>query len=623
MKQEELINSILKEIGGKENIKNVTHCMTRLRFSLVDDTNISIDNIKAIKGVVGCVKKGGQVQIIIGTHVDTVYRDLIKMTGLSDTSTQPAKSAKKKGIWNQILDYIVGSMSSVIGPLSGAAMVRAVLTILAFFGLVDKSSETYAILNMVADCVFYFLPVFIAVGAAKKLGCNQFVAIIFAMMMFHPTYLGFVTEGVTPHVFGLPVTLVNYSTTLMPALLIIFLQSKVEQFAQKISPNVIRIFFVPMLTILITAPVGLIVLGPLGNLFNQYLAVVFMWLYERVGWLMPAIYGFLQPVLVLTGLHLSLSPIQAVERGTFGYATVLTPGSFCANMATAGTCFAVAFKSKKKDLKGLATSSGISALCGITEPALYGISVKYKTPMYATMIGGGIAGLFSGIMQVKAWGSGSSNIFSLPIFIGEDSSFLYACIMVVIAIVTAFIACMILFKDTELDEVETVFEKKKDDRSEVNETGMSKIAVYAPIEGEIVGLDEVDDEAFKNHLLGKGVAIKPENGTVVSPIDGTIEMIFKTGHAIGLKTDDGVEILIHIGIDTVKLDGKHFKILAKQGDRVSVGTTLIQFDKEEIEKMGYETITPVVVTNSNDYFDVITFTGEHTESGKAIFTIIN
>lgn len=448
---EKLINEILRAVGGKENILSATHCITRLRFHLADTKKADIETVKKIDGVVGCVYKAGQFQVIIGPQVNEVYNDLIRMTGLKNEPAVDAKtedSAEKKNILSRLVDTMASIVMPMIGPLAGAGMIKAILSLLTQFALISKDSQTYQLFYLVADGVFYYMPFFLAFSAGKKFKCNPYLSLIFAAMLVHPNYMAMKTAGEAVKLFGfLPVTLASYTSSVVPIILIVYFQSVVENFFAKITPKAIKVFFVPMVTILITVPVGYVVLGPLGSIVGTYLAKGFTALDTYASWLCPTLVGGLCPLLVMTGMHYALGSAQSIQRATLGYATILAPGMVCSNMAQSAATFGVALKSKNPELKSLASTVGVTALCGITEPTLYGVGLKYKTPLYCAMAGGALGGLFAGLMHVKQWAYGTSTIFALAVYLGEDNSFVYMCIAVAIAMLSAFILSYLTFKD--------------------------------------------------------------------------------------------------------------------------------------------------------------------------------
>ena len=437
---EKLINEILRAVGGKENVSSATHCITRLRFRLIDVKKADIEEVKKIDGVAGCVYKAGQFQVIIGPNVNEVYDELIRTTGVKSEpavtdAEAEAEDGAKKNIFSRLVDTMASIVMPMIGPLAGAGMIKAILSILTQFGVISSDSQTYQLFYLVADGVFYYMPFFLAFSAGKKFKCNPYLSLIFAAMLVHPNYIALRTAGEAVKLFGfLPVTLASYTSSVVPIILIVYFQSIVERFFEKKTPKAIKVFFVPMITVLITVPVGYVVLGPLGSIIGTYLAKGFTALDVYASWLCPTLVGGLCPLLVMTGMHYALGSAQSIQRATLGYATILAPGMVCSNMAQSAATFGVALKSKNPEIKSLASTVGVTALCGITEPTLYGIGLKYKTPLYCAMAGGALGGLFAGLMHVKQWAYGTSTIFALAVYLGEDNSFINMCIAVAIGI---------------------------------------------------------------------------------------------------------------------------------------------------------------------------------------------
>lgn len=459
MKYQETIQGILEHIGGEANIESVTHCITRLRFVLKDEAKADMDAIKKVKGVVGCVSKAGQFQVIIGPNVGEVYDEFISTVQVKAGGEVPAKDdapKEKKNLFARLCNTMASIVMPMIGPLAGAGMIKALLSMGVTFGLLDSASQTYQIFYLVSDGVFYYMPFFLAFSAGKKFGCNPYLSLVFAAMLVHPNYLALRAAGEAVKLFGiLPVTTASYTSSVVPIILIVWFQSIVEKFVTKHTPKPIKAFFVPMVVIFITVPVGYVVLGPLGSIVGQYLSQIFTLLDAHLSWLNGMLIGGLCPLLVMTGMHYALGSAQTVQRATMGYATIMAPGMICSNMAQSASTFGVALKTKNKDLKGLATSVGITALCGITEPTLYGIGMKYKRPLYCAMIGGAVGGLYAGLMHCKQWAYGTSTVFALPVWIGEDNSFMHICIAVVISMAVAFALSYLTFKDPADDVVET------------------------------------------------------------------------------------------------------------------------------------------------------------------------
>jgi beta-glucoside PTS system EIICBA component len=620
MKYEVLAKEIIEKVGGASNIANLTHCMTRLRFNLQDDSKTNVSEVKKIRGVVGCVNKGGQFQVIIGTHVQDVYDDIAKIAKITGQDSSTGAPKEKQKVIAKVLDTIAGIFTPIVGALAGAGMVKAILALSLTFAWMDNKSQTYYILNFIGDSVFYFLPFLLAFSASKKFNCSPYLAATFAAVLLHPNLVALKTAGKAVYFMGIPVNLATYSSSVIPIILIIWFQSYVERFARKISHDAVKAFLVPLITIIIVAPVGLIVLGPIGAVLGNYLGQFFNLLNSKASWIVPFLVGTFAPLLVMTGMHYSLGAVQATQRAAVGYATILAPGMLSSNMAQGAATLAVSLRTKNKDLKSIASTAAISCFLGITEPALYGVNMRLKRPLYATMIGGGAAGLYAGFSGIKAYSAGTSNILSLPIYIGGGnmSSFYNAIITAVIAIVVAFGVSFALGFEDPIEE-----EKVEEKKDEVATTALNKkIIVNAPIKGVIVPLSEVKDEAFASESMGKGIAIQPEEGKVYAPVKGKVVMIFETKHAIALVDENGVEILIHIGIDTVKLEGKFFKAHVQTGAIVNQGDLLVEFDNKAIQEAGYDIITPIIITNSDNYLGVVETEETLVDKDNGLLTII-
>lgn len=620
MNYENLAKAILEKIGGKENVSNLTHCATRLRFNLKDNSKAKTSEIKNIKGVMGVVDKGGQYQVIIGNDVNHVYKEIVKIANLDTMSSNASEEADNRKPIAKVIDTITGIFTPILPAITAAGMMKAVLALLTAFKLITTDSQSYQVINFMADAAFYFLPILLANSAAKKFKCNQYLAMMLGGILLHPTFVTMVNTakeaGTSISVFGLPISLASYSSSVLPIILGVWFMSYVEPIADKVSPKAIKFFTKPLITAVITGIALLVVIGPLGYIVSDKVGLAIKTVETYASWLVPTLLGGLTPLLVMTGTHYGLVPIGINNRMTMGYDTIIYPGMLASNVSQGGAALAVALKTKDSEIKQLASSAGITAVCGITEPALYGVNLRFKTPLYSSMIGGAVGGLFLGIFRVCNYSGGSPGFLTLPSYIGGDTmmNFVYACIGAVISVAVSFVACLVLYKDKE--EV-TVKEEENVQRSLGNE-----IIIASPMKGEIMPLNEVNDETFASEMMGKGVAIKPLDGKVVSPINGIVQTIFKTKHAIGLKSEDGTEILIHIGMDTVQLEGKHFKAYVKDGDKVRVGDTLIEFDTEAIKKEGYELTTPVIVTNTNDYLEVLARGVKKVNTGDAIISII-
>ena len=616
MNYQELGDKILTLVGGKENVSGLTHCATRLRFNLKDEGKAQTDALKKTPGVLGVVVSGGQYQIIIGNDVNHVYKPIAEKCSLSQNSDAKKEEGEKKSIGARLIDTITGIFTPVLPAITAAGMLKAVLSLLVAFSLVDTEASTYQVINFMADAAFYFLPILLANSAAKKFGCNPYLAMMLGGILLHPNFINMVTasqeSGEAIKLFFIPIYNASYSSSVIPIILMVWFMSLVEPIADRISPKPVKFFTKPLITALVAGAVGLAVLGPIGYIIANWIATGVTLLNTYVSWLVPLILGGVFPLLVMTGTHYGIIPIGINNRMTTGFDTIVYPANLASNIAQGAATFAVAVKTKKSDIRQLASSAGITAVCGITEPALYGVNMRFKTPLISACIGGAAGGLFMGIFTVKNYGGGSPGLMTLPGYIGGDSlrDLMLACIGAAISFVIAFIISFILYKDKEEEDTipagaETPVEKTQAAAAEAVQSSGNITNICSPVKGKLAPLSSVNDPTFAEEILGKGAAVIPENGNFVSPVKGTIQTVFDTKHAIGITSDTGVELLIHVGLDTVNLKGKFYEALVKDGDAVEVGTPILKVDLDGIKKAGYDIITPVLVTNTMEYGDVI------------------
>ncbi|BDR56956.1 beta-glucoside-specific PTS transporter subunit IIABC [Xylocopilactobacillus apis] len=591
---------IFKAVGEDSNISSLTHCMTRLRFRLKDESKVKDDEVKQIPGVVGINHQSGQYQIIIGNDVSEYYKELKKLTNLDEqASTDPG--AKKENWFNRFANFISSCMSPLIPALIGGGMIKVILILLPLLGWLSEKSSTYAFLNIFGDAPFYFLPVMLAFTSAKYFNVSPMLAVTVAGIMIHPNFSAMVTAGKPVSLMGLPVTLATYSSSVIPILLMVWLMKYLEAGIDKICPASMKSILKPLLMVFISGTLALVVVGPIGTYAGKLLSDIILFIQSKASWLAMPLMAAFMPLIVMTGMHWAFSPI-------FLAASVATPDSLilpamlAANIAQGAASLAVAFKTKNKNTKQVATAASISALvAGVTEPSLYGITLKYKRPLYAAMVSGGITGLFMGIVNLKSYAFAVPSIVSLPQFVSKtnSSNLINAIIVLVASFIITFVLTLIFGFD---DDPESASTPTVDSKKEALPTATTKI--YAPLTGDLVNLTEVSDQTFSKKLLGDGVAIVPNNGKVVAPFDGEVVTVFPTKHAIGLKSDTGVELLIHIGLDTVNLEGKPFTSHIKDGDRVKKGQLLMDVDLEAIKKAGYEVTTPIVITNTGDFSEI-------------------
>ncbi|PAF30442.1 beta-glucoside-specific PTS transporter subunit IIABC [Paenibacillus sp. 7516] len=620
MDKQQLSKDILKLVGGEENIDQVTHCMTRLRFNLNDNGKADKATLKNTPGVMGVMENGGQFQVIIGNDVPVVYNALVGNMSKSPDA-KPAAAAtggKKKNPLSAVFDFISGVFTPILPAITGAGMIKGIVALLLTFGWIDATSSTYIILSAIGDGAFYFLPIILGISTARKLGSNMYIGAAIGASVMHPTITALLAPGENVSFIGLPVVAATYASSVIPILIAIWLASYVEKAIDKVTHASLKLIVVPTVTLLIIVPVMMIAVGPLGVIIGNGLTDGINWLFNNAGLFAGLLVGGAFSLLIITGMHYALVPIMIGSIATLGY-DYLIPLMMVANFAQAGSALGVSLKSKNKQIKSLSASTGVTALMGITEPAMYGVNMRFKKPFVAALIGAAISGAFISFFQTKAYVIGGlAGLSGIPMIIGP--TFVYALIGIVIAVVASAILTYILgFEDvpeavpaaTTTASAEPVTPVAADVNSSasavsaVEEEKAQDQEVFSPMTGEVKPLSEVPDPAFSEEIMGKGFAIQPTEGRVVSPINGTVFSLSKSGHAIGLVSDNGAEMLIHIGIDTVKLKGQFFSPKVQAGAKVAVGDVLMEFDREEIEKAGYTTITPVIVTNMHQYESIV------------------
>lgn len=612
---EQLNKDIIELVGGKENIVSVTHCMTRLRFKLNDRNLTQTEKIKDLDGVIDVVSNDVSYQVIIGTHVPDVYSELTKMLNMGEDSQQ--SSERPKGIKANLaagLSAIAETINPFIDVLMAAGLVSAVLSILTLTNVLSTESSTYIIFDSIKSGVFTFLPILIAAGFAKRANISQYLAMALVFPLVMPTIDG--VEGLT--LFGISLPTVTYSNSFIPALLGVWLLSVVVKLLSKYIPKNLHFFLVPMLSLIITLPLVLFLFGPLGNYIGIGLAAVFDFIMKNFGaWLTTALYAALHPFIMVTGAGAFLVPINLNNLATLGYDPALLPGGLIADVAIAGSLVGYIFRARKavksnpspektRELE-LFGVTALSAGLGITEPGLYGVFLKYRRPFISTAIAAAAGGLISGLAEVKTYGF-VWGLASLPTYLtGGVNNLVWMLVALVVAFVLAIaISYGMGIPDADGNDTNTANENKET-LSQDRKTTDKKVTLNKIIKGDIVPLASVSDQAFASEALGKGAAIIPIEDEVVvtSPIAGEIVTVFPTKHAYGILTEDGVEVLIHIGIDTVNLDGKYFESFVEAGQKIKTGDRLAKFNASQVRKVGFDPTVMVVITNTKDFLDVI------------------
>ncbi|MHC5955999.1 PTS beta-glucoside transporter subunit IIBCA [Enterococcus gallinarum] len=588
---------IIKLVGGKANIQAVVHCMTRLRFTLKDRSKADTKKLQELEGVIDVVSNNVAYQIIVGTHVNDVYKDLIDQLGMSGDEADQPKT--KKNPIKAMLDVISESMNPILEPIICAGLLAAFLSIISLTGLISTDSSTYQIFDALRSAVFYFLPILMAMSCAKRLGASPYLAVALAATILSEPINN--VSGLS--LFGIGLPQITYSNSFIPILLALWFMGYVTKFAKKVIPKSLQYFMSPLVIMLITLPATLLVFGPLGFYIGEGIIGFFNLLMDTIGsWFVMMLYSALQPFIIMLGAGNFIMPVVASLIAANGYDPAFISSCTISDIAVGGAMLGYFLRARNLKQKQLFGTVTLSAILGVTEPAIYGVFVKFRRPFIAVMIGGGLGGLFAGLTGVKAY-SIAWGLFGLPAYIGEGD-FMNLWLMVAavaISFIGATIAAYMLGIPVESDEVPAVKEKEQPVSSEM----IRSTALKSVVEGEVVPLNEINDQAFSTGALGKGIGIKPISHVIHSPIDGEVLTVFPTKHAIGLRSDQGVEVLIHIGIDTVSLEGKYFAMNVKQGDRVRTGQPIGEVDFEKVREAGYDPTTIVVITNTNDFLDVI------------------
>lgn len=589
-----LSKTILKNVGGEENILDVYHCITRLRFQIKDSSKINEKELINTDGIAGAQFKGREFQIIIGNDVKNVYENLA--SHMNDSRRQNGEvSAEKTNIMTMLMDTLAGVFVPVLPAITAAGMVKSVLALLLAMGAVSAESDIYQLFNIISDAAFYFLPFLLAVTSARKFKTNEFLALTAAGSLMYPTIIEGAENGSALHVFGITIPFINYSASIIPIVLSVWLLSKVYRFIDKRTPETVRLLVAPMLSLFIIVPISLGLLAPLGSYAGYYLAGFLTWIFAVSGPVAGLILGAAIPLIVMTGMHYVVNPIVLQNLNQLGY-DFIAPLFFLCNIAQAGATLAVFTKAKDKKLKSLALSTGISALFGITEPAMYGVNIREKKPFYASLIAGGIGGFAATMFGVKVYAFVMPGITGIPAYItqgGDNTNVAVILLSLLTAFASSFGLTFLLWKDKKSNG--------KEELQSVPEKALNEEFVLSPVEGIIVPLTDVPDTIFSKQIVGPGVAIIPENQEIRAPFEGQVTVISENKHAISLKSKGGIELLIHVGIGSVKLGGEGFDVKVKAGDKIKAGDKLMEVNLDYLKENGTDIITPVIVTNASAF----------------------
>ena len=606
-KYEKLAKDIVKNVGGKENIVNLTHCVTRLRFQLKDESIANTDVLKNMDGVVTVMQTAGQYQVVIGNHVPDVFKDVCEVAGIS---TEGSGSAKEDRKFSEVaLDLISGIFMPSIGILCASGILKGVNSLLDMAGLVAATSGLGVLLAAAADAMFLFFPVILGYNAFKKLGGNPYLGMTLGAALCYPTL-----QGVDVEVFSFVVN-ATYTSTMLPIVVLSFVAVPFEKFLNKIIPDVVKTFVVPAIVLAVCLPLGFCVIGPASNAIGEVINNVIQSVHAFSPIVACALIAFLWQILVMMGCHavvilpMMMGLMAGVEQ------PMMAALGVCSFVQT-GAVFAIWLKTKNNKLKQIAFPAWISGIFGVTEPAIYGVTLPNGKQFLLTCVGSAIAGALASILGVSSYTMAGMGLFQIPGQINPANpggSLIIALIVTVIATVIGFVIAFLTYKDAETKEIET----------KSNTVKVEKEVLASPVKGKVMPLNKVEDAAFSEGALGKGIAVEPTEGKVVAPCDGTIMTLFPTKHAIGIVSDNGCEILIHIGMDTVQLEGKYFDAHVKQGDKVKKGDVLVTFDMDAIKNEGYSLVTPVIITNTADYLDVVEVANGNVSMGDDLLTVLN
>ena len=649
-----LAKMIIKDVGGKDNVISVVHCTTRLRFKLKDEKKANDDALKDTDGVVTVVKAGGQYQVVIGNEVADVYEAVLKEGGFSGGGqvADDDLDDSNMSLMDKAIDLISGIFTPILGPMAAAGMIKGLTAMCASFGWLAKTSGTYEVLYAIGDGFFYFLPLILAITSAKKFKVDRFTAITIGAAMCYPAMVAmnsskkvlfdlfngtFLHSQVHATFLGIPIISMNYTSTVIPIILAVWFASVVEKWCKKWIPTVVKTFLVPFVTLLIVVPLTFLIIGPLATWIGNALAAITSAVYNFSPVLAGILLGGFWQVFVIFGVHWGFVAVMMSNIAALGYDPILGL-SLGASFAQIGVVLAILLQTKDQKLKGIALPAFLSGIFGVTEPAIYGVTLPRKKPFVLSCIAAGIGGGLIGFFGTKMYMMGGMGVFVIPGAIGPktgvDMSVYGLMIAMAVSFALGFILQMVLGKksvDQAYDEKQAKTVQEVANQADTIAKAAPSLAstsdlnvsteLVSPLAGELLPLSEVKDEVFSSGAMGEGVAVEPSEGVLHAPADGKVVMTFPTGHAIGMKTSDGAEILMHIGMDTVNLQGHGFETLVAKGDEVKAGDELVKFDIDAIHAKGYVVTTPIVVTNSKDYEKITVVSQGNVKVGQEILDL--
>lgn len=617
MNSKVLAENILRLVGGETNVSTLVHCATRLRFKIVDNAKVDLAALEALDGVITVVNGSGQLQVVIGNRVPEVYRAFGPISGLLDDGgnkqRQVAESEKSVSVMGRLIDLVAGIFTPLLGAMAAAGVLKGVLAIVIAMGWMHNKESTYVILHAASDSLFYFLPMLLAITSARKFETNIFVAVSVAGALVYPSIQGLFDAGQPVTFFGLPVIMMKYTSSVIPIIFSVWLMSYIERFLNRHIHESVRKILTPFFLLALMVPLTLMTIGPIGISASESIASLFVSIYSFNPIIAGALIAAAWQILVIFGVHWGFVTVFINDISVMGQ-SYLKAASSPSVFAQSGALLGVMLRTRDKKLKALAGSTFIASLFGITEPGVYGVTLKLKKPFVCAVIAAAMGGAIAGYAKSSAISMGMPGLLTLPIFYGEGFlGFIIGC-------VTAFVTSLILTMVVGFDEPvqpqsatqapaspgapsasPSVGKGVQATAMNLKDMPASGEQIGSPMEGEMVPLAEVNDKVFSSGVVGPGIAVRPHEGRIYSPVDGKIASTFASGHAIGIRSLGGAEILIHVGINTIQLEGKYYTLRVVEGDDVKKGQLLLEFDLAEIEKAGYDTVTPIVITNADDY----------------------
>lgn len=603
-----LAKTIIENVGGKDNIVNLKHCVTRLRFQLKDESLAKTEVLKSTNGVVTVVQAGGQYQVVIGSAVADVFKEICLQAGIEDIQSAQKEEEKLTG-FKWFVDFIFSITGPTLMLLSASGILKGLLTICTMTGIMTSEDGIYTLFSAVGDAIYYFLPLFIGYCTAKKIGVSPFLGMLIGGILCYPTI-----NGVDLDLLGYTVN-ATYTSTFLPTILIVCLAKPIERFLNKVIPQVLKSLFVPLIVMIVVVPIGFAFIGPVTNYLSAQLSVLINYIYNLNSAIAGAFIGVIWQILVVIGLHGTIGMISIVNLLQGNPDPILAISSITM-FAQVAAVMGIYLKTKNKKVKMDCLPAAISGILGTTEPAIYGVTLPRIKVFVISCIGACVTGLFCGIFKIYKYALGGG-IFAVPGLLNPEDPKIFPILLAIVSgTVVSFILTMIVYKDSDYED------KVQEEVTDQEKNIISKETIKAPLEGEIIDLSQVHDAAFAGKALGDGIAIIPRSGKVVAPFDGTIMALFPTKHAIGLVSDNGCQILIHVGLDTVQLEGKYFEAHVQKGQHVKTGDVLLTFDMDKISSKGYYLETPVIITNANDYIDIFTVKENQCNLTDDILTVI-